>query len=264
MKRYLVLLGSLAVFPVLVHAQGRGLGSGVAVASRPVAVAPAMVHASGMPAGHVLVPRANVSVGTRSGARPGTLVRVHSANGTVRLVRRVSTAPRHIRQNVANLDTDFGDAVPGLGFDFVHLAAVHPNGFRHRRFSSVGGFFPFFSGGFVMPSIPTVEEEVAGDEAEDVVEQAPRRVVHVIEAQQAQGSGSNQPAFQGSTQPSEEYVFVRRDGTVFFAVAYSWENGALRYITSKGTRGTMTREALDLGATQQFNEQRGLSFHLPA
>jgi hypothetical protein len=167
-------------------------------------------------------------------------------------------------QNVANLDTDFGDAVPGLGFDFVHLAAVHPNGFNHRHLSSVGGFFPFFSGGFVMPSIPTVEEEVAGDEVEDAAERAPRRVVHVIEQPQTSGSGSYPSAYQGPAQPSEEYVFVRRDGTVFFAVAYSWDNGALRYITSQGTRGTMTRDSLDLGATQQFNEQRGLSFRLPA
>jgi hypothetical protein len=65
-------------------------------------------------------------------------------------------------------------------------------------------------------------------------------------------------------QPSEEYVFVRRDGTVFFAVAYSWENGALRYITNQGLRGTLTRDSLDMGATQQFNEQRGLSFRSPA
>jgi hypothetical protein len=52
-----------------------------------------------------------------------------------------------------------------------------------------------------------------------------------------------------------EYVFVRRDGTVFFAVAYSWEQGSLRYIS---------RDALDLKATQQFNEERGLTFRSPA
>jgi hypothetical protein len=185
---------------------------------------------------------------------------VRSANGTVHLVRRISrTTSRPLRQS---LETNFDDAVPGLGFDFVHLAAVHPNGFRHRRFSSVGGFFPFFSGGFVIPSIPTVEEEAAGDEADEVVEQTPRRVVHVIQPEPQ--PVSNGPSYQGPTQQSEEYVFVRRDGTVFFAVAYSWENGALRYITNQGLRGTLTREALDLGATQQFNEQRGLSFRLPA
>ncbi len=64
--------------------------------------------------------------------------------------------------------------------------------------------------------------------------------------------------------PSEEFIFVRRDGTVFFAVAYSWENKALRYITSQGLRRTVTQDELDLDATRQFNEQRGLNFHSPA
>jgi hypothetical protein len=63
---------------------------------------------------------------------------------------------------------------------------------------------------------------------------------------------------------NDEFVFVRRDGTVFFAVAYSWEKGTLRYITSQGLRHTVTQEALDLDATRQFNEQRGLNFRLPA
>src|SRR5436853_73901 len=63
---------------------------------------------------------------------------------------------------------------------------------------------------------------------------------------------------------NEEFVFVRRDGTVFFAVAYAWEKGALRYITSQGLRRTVKQEALDLDATREFNEQRGLNFRLPA
>jgi hypothetical protein len=62
---------------------------------------------------------------------------------------------------------------------------------------------------------------------------------------------------------NDEFVFVRRDGTVFFAAAYSWENGTLRYVTSQGLRRTVKQEALDLGATQQFNEQRGLNFRSP-
>jgi hypothetical protein len=62
----------------------------------------------------------------------------------------------------------------------------------------------------------------------------------------------------------EQFVFVRRDGTVFFAVAYSWEKGTLRYITSQGLRRIVTQDALDLDATREFNEQRGLNFRLPA
>ncbi len=63
---------------------------------------------------------------------------------------------------------------------------------------------------------------------------------------------------------SDQFVFVRRDGTVFFAVAYAWENGTLRYVTGEGLRHTVAEDTLDLDATRQFNEQRGLSFRLPA
>src|ERR1700720_2005456 len=48
------------------------------------------------------------------------------------------------------------------------------------------------------------------------------------------------------------------------AVAYTWQNGTLRYITPDGLRHTIRRDALDLNATQQFNEQRGLNFQAPA
>ena len=62
----------------------------------------------------------------------------------------------------------------------------------------------------------------------------------------------------------EQYVFVRRDGTVFFAVAYSWDEGSLRYVSSEGMKHSVSRDTLDLKATQQFNEERGLTFRAPA
>ena len=73
---------------------------------------------------------------------------------------------------------------------------------------------------------------------------------------------SAEPA-QAAQRETEQYVFVRRDGTVFFAVAYSWDSGMLRYVTQEGLRRSVAGDALDLGATQQFNEQLGLSFHAP-
>jgi hypothetical protein len=61
-----------------------------------------------------------------------------------------------------------------------------------------------------------------------------------------------------------EYVFVRRDGSLLFAVAYSWDNGTLRYVTRDGLRRSVAQDTLDMDATQQFNEQRGLDFRVPA
>jgi hypothetical protein len=83
-----------------------------------------------------------------------------------------------------------------------------------------------------------------------------------VRAPQAPGPAADEAS--AAPRENEGYVFVRRDGTVFFAVAYTWENGTLRYVTSEGLRRSVAREALDLNATQQFNEQRGLNFRSPA
>jgi hypothetical protein len=158
--------------------------------------------------------------------------------------------------------------VPGLGFDMAHLAATRgPEAVgagRHRRQQQV--LFPFIDGGFLPSSLPVIVEEAAApgtgqedNEAREAAE-APRR------ARVMQPAPVAPRVEEASAVPrlTEEFVFVRRDGTVFFAVAYAWENGTLRYVTSEGLRRTVTRETLDLDATQQFNEQRGLNFRLPA
>ena len=116
-----------------------------------------------------------------------------------------------------------------------------------------------------MPTSPVVVEEAAVPEAprdegaEAEVVEAPRRA-RVIQSTPV----PEVEAPSTVTRETEQFVFVRRDGTVFFAVAYAWENGTLRYVTSEGLRRSLARDALDLDATQQFNEQRGLSFRSPA
>jgi len=78
---------------------------------------------------------------------------------------------------------------------------------------------------------------------------------------------ASEPPAQTAPAPQpdvEQYVFVRRDGGLVFAVAYSWDKGTLRYVTPEGLRRSIGRDALDLNATQQFNEQRGLTFQAPA
>lgn len=115
-----------------------------------------------------------------------------------------------------------------------------------------------------MPSVPVEEEAAPADAQQQEATEADARDVRrrVRDAQQAAT-----PVTEAEPAPirdSEQYVFVRRDGTVFFAVAYAWENGTLRYVTSEGLRRNIAENALDLNATQQFNEQRGLNFRLPA
>jgi hypothetical protein len=162
-----------------------------------------------------------------------------------------------------NSSEDFSSA-PGLGFDETHLALTR--GRRHRNQNFNSGFFPFFDGGgFLFPSPVVVEQAPPAEVQEEVVEPDPQeRVQRVRPRESAPALSADAAPAPAPQREDEQYVFVRRDGTVFFAVAYSWDSGMLRYITQDGLRRSITGDSLDLGATQQFNEQRGLSFHAPA
>jgi hypothetical protein len=177
------------------------------------------------------------------------------------------TRHRPANNNDNNEDLGFSQDLPapGLGFDETHVVATR----GRRRFGERGrnrfdsGFFPFFDGGFILPTPVGIEQAPANEVQEEVV--AP----DTQERSQRARSPESAPASSAEAAPvprreTEEYVFVRRDGTVFFAVAYSWDNGMLRYITQDGLRRSISGDVLDLGATQQFNDQRGLNFHAPA
>lgn len=151
--------------------------------------------------------------------------------------------------------------VPGLGFDYVHFAAVHPNGVGARhRFVSGGSVVPFLGGGIYMPIPYYVEqpaEEAPAAEPADTSEE-------LAEADAPRGNTIVRRSAAPLPETSSEYVFVRKDGTMFFAVAYSWNAGSLQYVTKEGLRRSVPLSTLDLDATQQFNEQRGITVRLPA
>ena len=171
------------------------------------------------------------------------------------------------------------DNVPGLGFDFPHLAAVTRGQPRHRPiFEPIG--FPgiFFSPLAEPPTVVIVQQppvvevpEYPGESLRDNdSDSVPERVAARRESTPARAARQPEtpplepaPAAQ-QPQDSAQYVFVQRDGSLLFAVAYSWEKGMLRYITPEGLRRSVGGDKLDLDATQQFNEQRGLVFRSPA
>jgi len=103
--------------------------------------------------------------------------------------------------------------------------------------------------------------ESIGDRESERDARAPRSAQPEPAPQTETAPREAMPAPQGD---SAQYVFVQRDGSLLFAVAYSWEKGSLRYITPEGLKRSVGRDKLDLDATQQFNEQRGLVFHFPA
>jgi hypothetical protein len=254
-------LSAVAMFvlaiPALADAQHRGGMAGPVMAA-PFHAGAAISRAASAPARSTM----RVQSGTPSGARSGAPA-LRTRNNGARIIHRHNTNPFGFD------GTDFQD-VPGLGFDYPHLAAVSGN---HRRHGSrFDGEFPFGSGGFLFgPSViveevpvpesqPTVVEDQVAEEAPEV-QRPPRRE----RASRAVSDPQPESAVVSAPQPDpEQFVFVRRDGGLVFAVAYSWDNGTLRYVTPEGLRRSMGRDALDLNATQQFNEQRGLNFHVPA
>ncbi|HXX14877.1 MAG TPA: hypothetical protein VEJ47_08235 [Candidatus Eremiobacteraceae bacterium] len=60
-----------------------------------------------------------------------------------------------------------------------------------------------------------------------------------------------------------EFVFVQRDGSKLFAVAYSFTNDKLHYVTKEGIRRTLPVDSLDLDATQKINENLGNTINFP-
>jgi hypothetical protein len=209
------------------------------------------------------------SVVVRSVPHAAAGVHTVPAHGTT-VLRSPATAgsARTPRQNANTLLDEFGNSfatnqlpVPGLGFDYVHFAAVHPDAFKNHFHNGNNGFvIPFLGGGIYVP-VPYYAEQPAAP-AENVAPENSEAAENSSDTDTATTT-SYTPRITPKLEPSSEYVFVRRDGTVFFAVAYSFSAGNLRYVTKEGLRRSVPLNALDPDATQQFNEQRGVTVHLP-
>jgi hypothetical protein len=272
MSRFSITATMLLAIPALAAAQHHGGGAAFAP-SRPAMVIP---RAAPAPARGIARMPSGISSASRVGV-PVTRVRNsgRTFNGT----------PANFGPNSAfgPNGTNFQN-VPGLGFDYPHLAAISGN--RRIPGGRFGGGFPFGYGGYLYGSpypydspgivdegqpadtapadaqVSVTDENIPAD-AYDLppMPRRPRAPRSANDPQAASAQAQSAPAPQPDV---EQYVFVRRDGGVVFAVAYSWDKGTLRYVTPEGLRRSIGRDALDLNATQQFNEQRGLTFQAPA
>jgi len=271
----LSLVFAAALLPSVAQAQrggGMAVGHSSAVASAPHVA----MHAA---------PAAAAHAGTPHTPTVGHYVRTRS--GTV--VFRPSTHPRssvpgnHLNDSRRVLSED----VPGLGFDYSHLAAIsggrgRGHGGHGRAFGSAGrdrnrpvlAYFPFFGGGYYLPLYDDYDDTAATEEQQAEASEPDYYPGYPGDypppprpGDTPQGYSAPAPAQSTAVtaeRPADEYVFVRRDGSLFFAVAYTWADGNLRYVTSEGLRRSVAGDTLDLDATQQFNEQRGLSFRVPS
>ncbi len=188
--------------------------------------------------------------------------------------------------NSANFDNR--RTVPGLGFDYPHLAAIGGN---------VGGEFGAGPGrnghrgqGFYVAipfgAYPTYYADSGYDQAEQQPEQPsdqqpdnqdqlqPQNLVtpqpdssypQSSDSRIAAGnpSASEPPAPTEAQVPDVgDFILVQRDGRILFASLYTVVGTQVRYISRDGIRHTIAMADLDPEATQQMNEARGTTVQL--
>jgi hypothetical protein len=177
---------------------------------------------------------------------------------------------------------DGGAGVPGLGFDFPHLAAISgasrnsPLHGGHGNHFQQGSFVPIFFGGY-----PYYGDDTGYDQPDQqppqlpVQQSAPQPQIIVIQQPvssqpQVTSSGSEAENLSASGLESEaapvrdvgDFILVRRDGRILFASIFSVVGTQLQYITPEGIRHTVAVSDLDAGATEQMNEARGTTVQI--
>lgn len=161
------------------------------------------------------------------------------------------------------------NGVPGLGFDFPHLAAVS-RGFRQRFVFINNGFFPFFTPIFFDP-LPLYNPSEAGI-ADYYSEGGQQPIFIMTQPPQPNVPPPAEPAPRPSAAPQAppppppelgQLILVRGDGQILLAVAFTVRNGQLTYITNEGTRRSFPVSELDKDATRQMNDANGTTVSLP-
>lgn len=159
-----------------------------------------------------------------------------------------------------------GSAVPGLGFDYVHLAAVSGNfrgnppvfgrGARHHRNFMTPVFFGGFPYYFDSPDYQQEQQQpqviVIQQPVPAVTIEQPLRSAQETTPEAAQPAPSPVPVREVG-----EFILVRRDGRILFASVFSVTGTQVHYVTPEGIRRALPLAELDTVATQEMNEARG-------
>jgi hypothetical protein len=264
------LLAAVALtLPLTAGAQHGGVATGTAA---PAAAPPARVsHVSTgtMPAhSHHVSPTAPVTVrgtGTpRSSGTSGSTTTSTNSNPNV-----VVVSPDSFQ--------DFTGQVPGLGFDFEHLAAISGNlaekalidpatqaelALAERLNRGVGepAFFLSGYGG---------EAPVSYDAPDAQPQPAPQPAPQIIIVQPPATAPASEQAGPRAEQEAaaplpeaSDFLLVLKNGAMVSAVAFTRQGDELVYVTKEGNRRTMSVSSIDTDATSKVNEARGTPLKL--
>ncbi len=135
---------------------------------------------------------------------------------------------------------------------------------------TTGVVLPFFAGGIYIPVPYYVDASAAPEQPADQQEEAVNEPPDSNPREGEEGAAvpvapSRSYAPSNSINESlAQFVFVQRDGTKFYAVAYSFLNDKLHYVTKDGARRSVALDSLDFDATQKLNENLGNTINLPS
>ncbi len=263
-NRFQVFVAALAgfLFCTLAGAQARN-SSAVATAAR------APVHARSTTRTSTSMPPAKASTGFQAGQQSNVITISPSGQIVSGFNPIVSTA-------------NF-DGVPGLGFDYPHLAAVSA-AFRNSSGSHLGrdghrgqgAFVPIFFGGYPYYADNTDYDQAEQQPEQQAAPQSQQPQPQIIVIQQPvpaqQGSIGDAGNLSSTAAPDAQaelavpdvgdFILVRRDGRILFASIFSVVGTQLRYVTPEGIRHTLAMADLDAAATEQMNEARGTTVQI--
>jgi hypothetical protein len=134
---------------------------------------------------------------------------------------------------------------------------------------NTGVVLPFFAGGIYIPVPYYVDASAAPEQPADQQEEAANQPPDSNSREEEEGAAPVAPSrsYTSSNTINEslaQFVFVQRDGTKFYAVAYSFLNDKLHYVTKDGARRSVALDSLDFDATQKLNENLGNTINLPS
>jgi hypothetical protein len=208
-----------------------------------------------------------------SGAHTGTHGSTSSTRGTTTSNDIALNGDSQTLQDLLN-------PVPGLGFDYEHLAAINSNlGVRalidpvtqlrlaqaERLLRDSGGVTPVFLGGYG-------DYGDYGDYgSQPVAAQQPQPQIIVLQQPAPQPAPeaeapAPEPVAAPAPEPrpdADQFILVLRDGSRITAVAFSRQDSRIVYITPEGNRRSLAISGLDAAATIRVNEERGTSLQLP-
>jgi len=235
----------------------------------PAAAAPAVHAAVVAPVAASHIAPAHVPAPVHPGSRPPATVARQGVPHKNPPHPVKSPAPTPLRNNpptATYLPAGFSSCsnypAPGYGYNYNQVVATHPNWGACNAMTGV--ILPFFGGAIYVP----VADDVVGaaqEQAQEIAsnDQQDSNVQALSEEPAGSSSPSSRSHSSSYSEPLADYVFVQRDGTTFYAVAYTSSTDKLQYVTEDGQRRSVALDLIDFDATQKSNEARGNTIYLP-